>query len=264
MRESFPVFGAAVERQRRSLLWWGLALSAISAIYLGFYPSMGGDAMDDLVEDLPEEMVTALGYDLIGTAGGWVTSTVYGLLGPVLLLIFAIGAGARLLAGDEESGTLELEVTAPISRRRLLAERLSALVVFVFVLVSVVTVACTILIAALDMDVPFDRVLAGSAGLALLTLGFGALAFAIGAATGNRAAAIGAAAALAVVSFMFDALGPVVEIGWMSQVSPFYWYLGNDPLIEGFDWIGLFKLAVVPLLAAAGALMSFPKRDLGV
>ena len=264
MTELAPVFSNVLGQLRRHLLLWALALSAVSAMYLSFFPSMGGGAMDDLVADLPEDLVTALGYDVIGTAGGWVTGTVYGLLGPVLLLVFSIGTGAKLLAGEEEAGTLELEVTAPVSRLRILIERLLALVAGAVFLVVVVTTVCWVLIVALDMDVPFDRLLAGSAGLVLLVLGFGVIAFSVGAATGKRAVAMGSAAALAVLAFVFDALGPVVDQQWMSEVSPFYWYLGQDPLIDGFDWPGLIKLAIPPILAAAVAVVTFPRRDLRV
>ena len=264
MSDGLPIFATTVGERRRSLLAWGLALAAISAMYLSFYPSMGGDAMDQLVADLPEEMVTALGYDTIGTAGGWVTSTVYGLLGPALLLIFAIGTGARLLAGEEEAGTLELELAAPVSRLRILGERLAALITSVLLLVAVVTVVSWILIVALEMDVAADRLLAGSVGLFLLVVGFGSVSFAIGAATGRRSMALGVAATLAVAAFMFDALGPVVDISWMSEVSPFYWYLGRDPLIDGFDWFGLMKLAAISGLAFVAAIATYPRRDLHV
>ncbi len=264
MSEHVPIFVAAVTGRSRSLLAWGLALAAISAMYISFYPSMGGGAMDDLVADLPEEMVTALGYDTIGTAGGWVTGTVYGLVGPALLLVFAISGGARLLAGEEEAGTIELEMAAPVSRLRVLGERLASLVTVVFVLVAVVTVVSWSLIVALDMDVSAGRLLAGSTGLFLLVVGFGSLAFAIGAGTGRRALALGGAGALAVAAFMFDALGPVVEVSWMSEVSPFYWYLGQDPLIDGFDWGGFAKLAGLITVAWLAAALVFPRRDLQI
>lgn len=264
MRERIPIFYTVLGHQRRALLLWGLALAAISTLYLSFYPSMGGDAMDELVAGLPEEMVTALGYDTMGTAGGWVTSTVYGLLGPVLLLVFAIGGGARLLAGEEEAGTLELEATAPVSRTRLLLQRFAVLVASTVMLVAVITVVCWVLILALEMDVSAVQLLAGSAGLFLLVVGFGSFAFAVGAMTGRRALALGSSATLAVAAFMFDALGPVVELSWMSEVSPFYWYLGQDPLIAGFDWVGLSKLAVIPIIVIAAAVVIFPRRDLQV
>ncbi len=262
MRSRFPIFAESMRQQRRSLLLWSLALAAISALYLSFYPTMGGDAMDDLVADLPDDMVTALGYDAIGTASGWVTTTVYGLLGPALLLIYAITTGARVIAGEEEAGSLELEAAGPVPRSRILAERVAVLAVSVVVLVATVTLVCWLLILALDMAIPFDRLLAGSAGLLMLTTGFGMVALAVGAGVGRRAPALGFAAVTAVLAFVFDALGPVVEVQWMSEVSPFYWFLGTDPLTNGFDWSGLIKLILVPIVALAGAAISFPRRDL--
>ena len=220
--------------------------------------------MTDLVADLPEAMVTALGYDTIGTASGWVTGTVYGLLGPLLLVIFAIGRGAKLIAGEEELGTLELEATSPVSRTRILYERYLVLVVSVVGLVLVVTITCLAFITVLDMDITVGRLLAGSAGLTLLVLAFGSISFAIGASTGRSGVAVGASAALAIAAFMLDAIGPIVEVDWMSQVSPFYWYLGQDPLAAGFDWPGLAKLATAVVCAAAGAIAIFPSRDLRV
>ena len=264
MRELVPISMESLRGQRRSLVLWALALSAISAMYISFYPSMGGDAMDELVAELPEDMVLALGYDTIGTAGGWVTSTVYGLLGPALLLIFAISTGARLIAGEEELGTLELEATAPIARRRILGERLATLICSTVALVAAITTVSWLLITALDMDVAFGNLLAGSTGLLLLTLGFGVLALTVGAASGRRGLAVGVAAFLAVAAFMFDALGPVVDWSWMSAVSPFSWYLGANPLITGFDWPGLAKLSVIPIAAATAAFAIFSRRDLRV
>ena len=61
MTELAPVFHNVIWQLRRPLLLWAVALSAVSAMYLSFYPSMGGGAMDDLVADLPEDLVTALG-----------------------------------------------------------------------------------------------------------------------------------------------------------------------------------------------------------
>jgi ABC-2 type transport system permease protein len=262
--ETLPVLTGVLRDQRRSLVLWGIALAAVSAMYISFYPAMGGSEMDELIANLPEGFVTAMGYDRIGTPGGYITSTVYGLLGPALLLVFAIGGGARLIAGCEEDGTLELEFAAPVSRRQVFVERLLALWTDILALVAVVTVVTLLLVAALDMEIGLDRVLAGSSGLLLLVLGLGTVALAVGAATGRRAVALGIAAGLAVAAFMLNALGPSLEIGWMTAISPFSWYLENEPLTNGFDVRGLLLLAAVPIVAAVGALVAFERRDLMV
>lgn len=259
-----PVLSGVLRDQRRSLLLWSLALTAVCAMYISIYPAMGATDMTSLVEDLPEGMVNAFGYDQIGTAAGYLTSTVYALLGPVLLLVFAIATGTRLLAGQEEDGTLELEFTAPISRRRLLAERLVALWLDIVILVGVLTAVTLLLVVALNLQVGVRNILAGSAGLLLLVIGFGTVGLAVGAVTGRRVIGLGVAAALAVVAFIFDAVGPTIDAGWMTAVSPFSWYLEDSPLLEGFDVQGLILLALVPIAAAAPALVVFDRRDLMV
>lgn len=260
-----PVARAVLQGQRRTLLLWGIAVAAVCALYTSFYPSMGGGAeMEALIDSMPAGLVEALGYDQIGTANGYLQSTVYGLLGPILLLVFAIGTGARLVAGQEEDGTLELELTAPVTRRQVFTERLGALWLDLVLLVGVVTVATVLLVLALDMDASLVNVLAGSVGLLLLVVAFGTIAFAVGTATGRRGLALGTAAGLAVVAYMLDAIGPTVDLAWMTAVSPFAWYVGGDPLIEGFDGAGLARLAVLTLVAVVAGWTAFRRRDLMV
>lgn len=261
--ERHPVLSGVMHDQRRSLVWWGLALAAVCTLYISIYPVMG-EEMASMVQTLPEGMVNAFGYDRFGTAGGYITSTVYGLLGPVLLLVFAIATGTRLTAGQEEDGTLEFELTAPVSRARLFIERLAALWLNIAVLVGVVTGVTLGLVVVLGLDVGVANVFAGSSGLLLLVLGFGTVGMAVGAVTGRRAVGLGVAAALAVVSYMFDAIGPTIDAGWMTAVSPFSWYLEKTPLLTGFDARGLALLAVVPVVAAVAALAGFTRRDLMV
>ena len=64
-----------------------------------------------------------MSFDATATAAGYVTSTIYSLVGIVLLLVYGISQGAKLIAGQEEAGTLEL--TAP-TRTSTYAERLIA------------------------------------------------------------------------------------------------------------------------------------------
>jgi ABC-2 type transport system permease protein len=258
-----PVTTGVLRDQRRSLVVWSLALAAVSAMYIAFWPAMDTGDIQALVDSLPEGLRTAMGYDAIGTPAGYLTSTVYGLLGPALLLVFAIGTGARLLAGLEEDGTLELELVSPVSRRRVYLERLGALTTDLVALVLVLMVVTLVLVAALDMEVAAGNIVAGSTGLFLLVLAHGAVAFAVGAATGRRSQALGAAAGLAVTGFVLDAIGPTVGWGWMTSVSPFSWLLVPEPLAQGFD-LGFVRLVLLAGVAGVAGMAAFERRDLMV
>ncbi len=260
----FPILFGVLRDRRKSLAIWAVALFAVSAMYIGFWPMMDGEEMQAMIDSLPEALVVGMGYDRIGTPGGYITSTVYGLVGPALMLVFSNAMGARLVAGHEEDGTLELELTSPTERGRIYLERMAAMWVCIVALSGVVMAASLVLIVIFSMGVPVVNVLAGTVGFAVFLMGMGTLSLAVGATTGRRSIALGVASALAVAAFMFDAIGPVVGQDWMSAVSPFSWYLGNDPLDNGFDWFGIARLAVVPAVAAAAGYVGFAKRDLMV
>lgn len=263
--EHLAVFRDIVRDRRRSMVLWSVALTVVAGIYVSFYPAIGEQQMLEMAEMIPEDMAVALGYDRLGDAAGYLTATVFGLLGPALLLVFGIGAGGRLVAGTEEDGTLELELTHPVSRRSIYLERMAALWATVTILVVVLIGATLLLVVALDIGVGVGALAAGALGLLLFSLAHATLAFAVGAATGRRVVGIGVAAGVAVLGYIADAVGSLVEgASWLETISPWYWYLGGDPLVEGVDVVGFAWLAAVVLVAAAVGLLRFLRRDLGV
>ncbi len=251
--------------QRRSLLLWSIAVAIVSAIYASFYDVMDVSEMDALIGSMPEGLVAALGYDQLGSASGFLESTVYALLGPILLLVFAITFAARTLAGGEEDGSLELELSSAVSRRRVLLERYATLVIQLAVTVIVLSTVVVTLVVGTGMDVAFSGLVAGGLGLFLLVLALSSLTFAAGAATGRRVIGLAVGAGAAVIGYVANALAPLLEDGrWLEAVSPFAWFLAGDPLVEGIDVVGFGALALVAVAALAVAVLTFERRDLGV
>ncbi|GEM_PF-221467 len=263
---AFPVLRWVLRVQLRALLGWGVALAAVSALYVSFWPAMGDTAeMQALVDSMPEALVTAMGYDAIGSPAGYLESTVYALLAPILMLVFALGLAARLIAGEEEAGVLELEATSTVGRTRLLLERYLALVLGVVWLAVLVGAVSLGLARALGMDIATGPLLGATIGLLLLVLALGSVTFAVGAATGRRALALAVGAAVAVLAYVANALAPLLDDGaWLERLSPFHWYLGNDPLNEGLGLPGAAALVVLALVSLVAAVVAYDRRDLGV
>lgn len=263
---ALPVLRWVLRVHRRALVGWGVALALVTALYVSFWPAMGDtQEMQALIDSMPEALVTAMGYDAISSPAGYLESTVYGLLAPILMLVFAIGFGARLIAGDEEAGALELEAAGPVTRRRLLLERYAALVLAVGWLAVVTGLASLALARVLGMDIGTAALVGATVGLALLVLALGSVAFAVGAATGRRALALALAAAVAVLGYMANALAPLLADGeWLERLSPFAWYLGNDPLNEGLGLPGALALVALAAVSLGVAVVAYDRRDLGV
>jgi ABC-2 type transport system permease protein len=252
-------------RRRRNILGWAVALAAVAGIYVPFYPAMGGGELQAIVDTLPPELVSALGYDRIGTPEGYLTSTVFGLLAPALLLVFGIGLGAGTIAGEEEAGGLELAASAPVRRDVLLAGRIIAMHTQIALLALVTFVVTAVLVRIIGMEVALSGIAAAALGLNLLAIAIATVALAAGAVTGRRAVAVAVGSGTAVAAFVANALAGIVERGDLLElVSPFSWYLAGDPVAAGIPTTGYALLGALTFVAWAVALVRFPRRDLGV
>jgi ABC-2 type transport system permease protein len=117
--------------------------------------------------------------------------------------------------------------------------------------------------AVLGMRLGLGAIASAAAALGIFGLFAGAVAIAVGAATGRPAAARGVAALVAVASYLINALAQVTSaLRPARPLSPYYLLLGNEPLAHGLRLVGAVSvLAAVTAIAAAGVIL-FTRRDL--
>jgi ABC-2 type transport system permease protein len=101
--------------------------------------------------------------------------------------------------------------------------------------------------------------------LALLGSTFGAISLMAGSATGKMSLAIGIAAAVGVLAYVFNSFAQLVAaIEWLRYVSPIYYYSGADPLANGLSLahVAVLLSTIVGLVIASAVL--FERRDIAV
>jgi hypothetical protein len=123
------IYTQTLTDNRRALAAWSIGTAAVGVMYAAFYPQVGGSGgMAEIIQNYPEAMREALRMQDIGSAAGYLGSTVFGLLLPLLVMAFGVTFGARAVAGDEETGYLDLLLAHPVGRTRLAVERFAGLV----------------------------------------------------------------------------------------------------------------------------------------
>lgn len=252
------------DRWRASLAWM-LVLVAMASIQLYIYPSIEktSGAMDEFIAAFPPELVTIFRIDDYTSPTGFLGTELFSMLVPLIFIGIGASWGAAITADEEEHGTADILYSLPVPRAQLLLSKLVALVV-VLVLVGAGTVV-TIAIGApmVDLSVETSAIVAVTLSCAMLGLFFAAVAFAIGAVTGRRAAAIGAAIGLALLSFVVYSLAPLVDtFDAIIEIIPFQWALGADPLENGVDGPGIGWLALASSALIAIGLAVFQRRDI--
>jgi ABC-2 type transport system permease protein len=259
------VFAKTLRDQRRSLMWWAIALIGTVLMYAAFWPNVrdNADAFDEYLRNMPEAIRNLIGGLDFGTPEGYLQSELFSFMGPILFLVYAIGAGARAIAGEEQEGTLDLLLSTPTSRHRVLLDKFWALVAATFLLVGVTWASIVVFGAPFDLTLDTEGLLATCVNLFLLALAFGSIALAIGAATGNKTLAIGAPSGFALASFLVKTFAPSVDaLEPLNLLSPFHYYIDHDPLRTGFNGVDILVLASMSVVAVAVALVTFERRDL--
>jgi len=170
-----------------------------------------------------------------------------------------------VVAGEEERGTLDLLLSAPLPRWRVVVEKGAALVVATMGLALALWLALSVGAAIVGMDVDPRNTGGAALSVALLGLTFGALALTLASAGGGRGSSVGVAAALGVAAYFLNALTPVVRaLEPLRRLSPFYYYIGADPLRNGLNPAHAAVLAGLVVALVAAAATAFERRDIGV
>lgn len=253
--------------QRRSLLVWGIALAALVGMYAAVYPSVKGDSsFAKLIDEMPKAyralFTTGSSGPDFTTPSGYLNTELLTFMGPMLVFLYAIGTGAGALAGEEDRRTLDLLLANPVTRRRVLLEKFTLIVTGTAILMAVLWLALLAEGTAAGMDLSLTKTAAALVHLGLLGIEFGALALLVGAASGHVAASRAVPALVAVVAYLVNGLAPLV--GWLRPIrklSPFYQYVGHDPLHNGFSPLALAVAVGSTAVLVGLAVLFFDHRD---
>ena len=253
--------------QRRSLLAWSIALVLLVGMYAGFYPSFhGSSSYTDLINQMPKALrdlfTSGVGGDL-SSGPGYIYMEMLSFMAPTLILIYAIGASAQAIAGEEERHTLDLLLATRLTRTRLLLQKALAVGVGICLLASAMGVAIVAFGAATGMGLSTANVAASMVHLSLLAMVFSGVGLLTGAATGRVALARGVPAAGAVVAYLVNGFG--VSVSWLQPVrrfSPFYQYVAGDPIRHGLSALNVTVAICTVLVLVACANRLFGRRDI--
>jgi ABC-2 type transport system permease protein len=202
----------------------------------------------------------------MNTPEGYITFRYMETIWPLLLSIWPILAGARLVRGEEERGTMDVLLATSQSRVRLLLEKVGALVIALLVIAVLFALGVVAGEAALGGGhIDFVRALLAGLNLSLFAFFFGMVALLISQLTIGRRAAAGWASGLLILFVLLEMVGRELNGAWVQYLSPLYYYNLNRPLIAGFPDQPL--AALVPLglsvLCLVGSVLLFARRDIG-
>ena len=254
------LIAAQLHERRRSLLSWGLPIGLWSAFVVAIYPSVE-QALSKAIASYPEALKQAFGIGELSSVEQYLNAEMLSLIVPLAVGYLAVRSVAAGLSGAAESGRLDVLLSAPVSRRRLVAAGFLSAAIELAAVLAVSLAICMLGSALSGAGLSFGRALAGYANvwpLALLFAAFGVLA------TGwslRTSVVTGSVAGLLVAMYVADLIGRLdTGLAWIRYGSAFRYY--GRAIEEGIDPLSFAGLAAVAVLVAALGALLFDRRDL--
>lgn len=245
--------------QRWQIIGYGLAMAAMAATAVWLWPSVR-DTLQNF--RIPPAIQALLGSDLdLSTAAGYLSGRYFSWT-IILVLVYVIVAGTGAVAGEEGAGTLDLLLAQPISRTRVLLEKLAASAIGASAIVGLGLVGFLVSIPTVDIDVSLADIAIASANMLPITLLFLSLSVWAGAALPSRGLASGVVIGIVTATYFVYTLSNGVEsLRWMRYATPFYYYGSGLPLVRGIEWWHVGLLTGLALLFVTLSVRMFEIRD---
>lgn len=263
------IFLKTLRDQQSSLLFWGIGLIAMAIIMALFYPSISSmPSINQYIQELPEGMMEMfIGTEIPDYTSpvGYFGTELYSFMVPLLFLIFGIGFGTGAIAGEEEKGTLDFLLANPVPRWRVTIEKFGVMTVCMLLLAFVFWASLAICVVTINIDISLFRLLEATLNAFMVSMVFATLALFIGCLKGNRGLALGISGGLAVLAYLLNTLGSIVEgLKDYRFLSPFYHYMEPNTLQNGIDPAHILVLLGLVLIFFVASIPVFSRRDIAV
>lgn len=262
---SLPLLRRTWRAQRARVALVCLALATWAFLMPVIYASFGRQLAVLLDTGIiPKPFLRLLGADPFSLTGavalGWVHP-----IGIGLFLLFPIGLGASMIAGERQRGTLEILLSRPLSRRALFVTHLVSLGL-ISALVVLAAVAGTLVAAAaygvLD-GLPFASLMFLVLNTWLFLVALGAVALAASASFDRLAPPVGIGIAVLIVGYLLEVLGTLwPDAAFLQPYTPFHYLRPLEVLGGSGSITDLVVLVGVAVAATVYGLWRFPRRDL--
>jgi ABC-2 type transport system permease protein len=254
------LMAAQLRDRRRAVAAWGLPLGLMSALVVAIYPSVE-DALAEAIRNYPSGLKEAFGIGELSNVEQYLEAEMLSLIVPLAVGYLAVRSVASGLSGAAESGRLDVLLSAPVSRGRLVAAGFLATAIEL-----AAVLALTLLLTAIggwlaDAGLSLGAALAGFADvwpLGLLFAAFGILATGFSLRT---SVVTGSVAGVLVAMYVADLIGRLdTGLDWVRYGSVFRYY--GKAVEDGIDPLAFAGVTAAAIAVAALGALLFERRDL--
>ena len=269
---SGAIFLETLRRGWRGMLWWGLGIGSLGFVSIIIVPDVQTlEQMAELMETLPPFLIQALGggdISFMATPEGYLALQYFSVT-LIIFAVYAVVSGLNVSANEEERGILDVFLSLPVARWRLVLEKFLAYSILIAgaIIISFVCMWIGIRITPSLAEVDMGKII--GATFAMLPASLLVLAFTlfVAALVRRRGLAIALAAVFVIGSYFIDTIGraaPDTFVSSLRAISFFAYYDGAGVMQNGLSWASMLILFIATVVLLVGGIWCFQRRDVGL
>jgi ABC-2 type transport system permease protein len=260
----FAIFKRRLLKNWLMILGWGIGLGVLGYYLFDIYNTFFQRDVDlmQLFNAFPEDLMAFFGGDVdLFTPSGFLQLEFFSYM-PIVLGIMVISAAASLISKDEEEGSLELIVAQPISRARVFAGRLLALILSVVLILTITWSGFALGAHQNDFDLSPSQLAQPFISLFAILMVFLSLSVLLSMILPSSNSASMISGFLLIASYFISSLVNLDEkLNGINRFSPLKYYQGGTA-VEGLDIQKLLLMLGISLVFILLGMFIFEKRDL--
>jgi len=254
------VYSKTVYQKRFMALGWFLGIAFVTFVTMSVYNSFSDGGIADSLENLPPAIQKLAGDAAsFKTINGFISQQIFALRVPLLLTILSIAVLVGVSAGEEERGLVESQLALPLSRSKLLVQKLAAASTIILAASFGALLGVRLGLSAVGQSYSLIDVLPMLLNCLLVSLCYGLVGFTVASVTGRRGLALGAASGLAFLGFLINSMAASVSLfETLDKLTFFHYYNFHG----GYDAGKLLLLSGIALVLITVSFIAFNRRDI--
>ena len=253
-----------LRQSRTSFLVWTASLGFLLATCIFLFPEMKGqmESVNDMFSSMGS-FTEAFGMDRLnfGTLTGFYAvecGNVLGLGGAFFASLCAVG----ILSKEEKEKTAEFLLTHPVSRKRIITEKLIAVLIQITAMNIIIYALAVGSIAAIGEEIPLKEISLLHLAYYLLQLELACICFGISAFL--RKGSVGVGLGVAVMMYFLNLIANIADVAeFLKYITPFGYCEGADIISKGsLDLTLIIIGTVIGIIGIIIAFLKYTKKDI--
>lgn len=266
----FAIIKRTIKNRKIFILAYSLAIVLFSLMYVSLFPTIkkAAEQLAGLMETFPEGLIAAFGIEdatqMLERLEGFMAGELFSFIWPLMVIFIMVSLAAYVVAGEVENGTIEIQLSQPISRVKIfLSQYLAGLIILLFfVLISVYSIIPLAIIFNIEYSI------AGYHKLTILGFLFGfaiySISLLISSFFSDKGKANFLAGGILILMYVINIIAALNEsLSDLKYLSFFYYFNATEALVKNSINLSAYLVFVlVGVVSVIVAAFWFNKRDM--